>query len=184
MNIKMYIKYIIFFCLTYYIPMVNSLTPQEIENLWDKIRPAQRDYIVLNDLFKYYNPDMMDLDNVIREYGLPAENDDGDLEYRMHFEYFKEAATKGLIPKWSRRLMYAEFKHMIPNGEDRIYITLDDMINYYVPRYLRTVTQLEEVMKTYGVQADDNQYHLKFKKFRIAMCIGDLPNPSYENGYA
>ncbi|XP_050439276.1 uncharacterized protein LOC126844872 [Adelges cooleyi] len=180
MNIKMYI----IFCLTYYFPMVNSITPQEIENLWKRIKPEDSEYIVFNDLVMYYYPDIMNLYEVIIDHGIRHEIGAGEFEFRMSYEQFENAASKGLIPRWSKRVMYTEFKQMIPNGEDRNYINLDEMIKYYVPRYLRTVIELEKVMETYGVKNNDNQYHLYFYNFRIAMCIGDLPNPSFENGYA
>ncbi|XP_050431392.1 uncharacterized protein LOC126839968 [Adelges cooleyi] len=168
----MFTKYILLFCLTYYIPKVDSMDEVEIEILWDTIR-GESDFINHDHFRSYFkDEDQSELLSVIETYGhkCTAESQSKG-ENRMDLKEFTKAASEGCINICSKQAIDAVFNKIIANKKNGDHITSQDMIQYYgltVP-----LPQIEYVISKYVV----GQKHLNFSALRKAINTGDLPKP-------
>ncbi|XP_050422271.1 uncharacterized protein LOC126834415 isoform X2 [Adelges cooleyi] len=99
-------------------------------------------------------------------------------EFIMDFEQFLRAANGGDIPKFRRQVINALYIAIIPDGSDRDYIILDDLVEYYCgERYQKTRTQMETIMNQFAEPIDGEESRLYFPNFRRILNLGFLPAP-------
>ncbi|XP_050423054.1 uncharacterized protein LOC126834887 [Adelges cooleyi] len=176
MCLQIYTKYIILLCLTYYFPMVNSITKEHINNMWTGIKPDYRDYILLDDLvsnFGYVDRDEFLL--VMSHYGSKHQINKANYEYRMYFHHFAKAVIEGRIPRCSIKAMHEIFEKILPQDKNRGYIIREDLIRHYGTKMSKT--NLETIMTEFG-ELEGDVVRLYLYKFKRAMNIGLLPEPT------
>ncbi|XP_050438849.1 uncharacterized protein LOC126844594 isoform X2 [Adelges cooleyi] len=159
----MFMKYILFFCLTYFIPKVNSMDEVVMEILWDAIR-CESDFINQGYWCRYYkDEDPTEFLSVLQTYGHQSAENENNVEYRMYYKDFKKAASDGHIHFYSEQAIKSVFEAIIANKQNKLTsnITHKDLSHYYGPIILPL--QLGK--------------HLGFNEFKKAVNNGDLPKP-------
>ncbi|XP_050422331.1 uncharacterized protein LOC126834452 isoform X2 [Adelges cooleyi] len=175
--------------------LIPSLQQPEIDNLFNAIKSADKEYVTFSDLSKYYGVDTDELLDMLQKHGtvcqadpLPdelyrkmqdhgtqCEAEPGPVRkiYKMDIGQFRKVVNLGLVPRCAG--LYDVFRGII-GGDRRDYLYLSDMIAHYGTDYDHNIFSLDHIIKKYGVPKGNGQ-RLYFDGFSKAMSLNYLPKP-------
>ncbi|XP_050422267.1 uncharacterized protein LOC126834412 isoform X2 [Adelges cooleyi] len=133
-------------------------------------------YVTYSDMAKYYGTSIpaIILVNIIKSYG---NLDDG--EYRLDILNLTTLLNIGYLPELlSDKIatIYEMFEDMIPEEEERVFVTKDDLTKCYGTKL--SETQIENIMKPYE-KPNYGEKRMYFCDFKKALIEGELPKPSF-----
>ncbi|XP_050444295.1 uncharacterized protein LOC126847905 [Adelges cooleyi] len=171
----MNMKYFILLCLTFYTPTVDSITEEQIKDLWNNMKTGQNNYIVYENFLKYYE-DVLEEDRMEFFVIITMFRTDCTCKVlSMNFEKFTEAAKDGHIPISQSLLAFRLLFDQMAPAQHKDYVTWDNIKAHYGDEVYGDLEEkgvLAEVEK-FGKKYD-GEWRMDFGGLKRAVNIGYL----------